>query len=372
MEESNQPLRRSQRKRKSHATASAPRLERVFDVFQKDVSGVVNGLSDSIIVMVRENLTEEFSDSYESYHTSFSEQLEIVNGKLNSLFCKFLENVKNQLEDVDVLKGAKKFKKNSNKSPKKANAVEVNENALDINPSTLEIKKEITEDEQKATESDASFEPDFENSDHESDEDEESCNNDAKIGENIEAVIDLPENLEAVINNPDAEPDSINMSASEFSKLFSNALLRSTKSWKELADEENLKCLECDKTFTKKRFLQKHINGKHLKLRRKNTRLCDICGKPFTNQKMVQLHKEREHKIKCRTAQPPKPMKALTCSKCNKTFKQPKRLRDHVMSVHADLTMEERNALAPVSSSACETCGEWFATIENLNRHLNS
>lgn len=86
-------------------------------------------------------------------------------------------------------------------------------------------------------------------------------------------------------------------------------------------NEDKFKCDQCDKTFTLKLYLQKHI--KHIHIKNKN-QVCKDCGKAFVRKSHLDVH------MRLHSGQ------FEYCQFCNKGFAQRCNLKLHIQKNHAD------------------------------------
>ena len=114
--------------------------------------------------------------------------------------------------------------------------------------------------------------------------------------------------------------------------------------------KEPRECPECDRVFTFKSELKRHIEVVHLKIK---SHKCDQCGKGFSQKCMLDDHvnavhlKKREHQCQdcgssfARLSQLNRHISAVhllekthKCPECDKSFARRDRLKSHVMAVH--------------------------------------
>ena len=107
------------------------------------------------------------------------------------------------------------------------------------------------------------------------------------------------------------------------------------------------KCDICDKLFSSKSNLKKHIDTIHLKL---NSHNCEECGKTFSQKGNLKYHVNTVH-LK---------IKPYKCDECYKTFSSKQDLKRHKDAVHLKL-----------KPFKCDECGISFATAGNLRTHIN-
>lgn len=108
----------------------------------------------------------------------------------------------------------------------------------------------------------------------------------------------------------------------------------------------NFPCEYCDKQFTTKQYLQKHIKQCHSV---KVLDSCEICGKEFPKgiqlKRHMQIHEEKQH---------------CYYENCDKVFQFKASLLNHIKFHHAENT-----------AVSCDHCGLSFPTIKHLNRHVS-
>ena len=114
--------------------------------------------------------------------------------------------------------------------------------------------------------------------------------------------------------------------------------------------KEPRECPECDREFTFKSELKRHIEVVHLKIK---SHKCEHCGKGFSQKCMLEDHvnavhlKKREHQCQdcgnsfARLSQLNRHVSAVhllekehECPECDKSFARRDRLKSHVMAVH--------------------------------------
>ena len=114
--------------------------------------------------------------------------------------------------------------------------------------------------------------------------------------------------------------------------------------------KEPRECPECDRVFTFKSELKRHIEVVHLKIK---SHKCEQCGKGFSQKCMLEDHvnavhlKKREHQCQdcgssfARLSQLNRHISAVhllekthECPECDKSFARRDRLKSHVMAVH--------------------------------------
>lgn len=102
--------------------------------------------------------------------------------------------------------------------------------------------------------------------------------------------------------------------------------------------EQEFKCHFCEKSFTRKRYMDQHVYGVHKRLYNINTRKttnqstwgpCDACGKTFKSKSSFSYHSEKACPQKKRHIE-----SDFMCEYCKKSFAQKRYLRQHVFGVH--------------------------------------
>ena len=108
---------------------------------------------------------------------------------------------------------------------------------------------------------------------------------------------------------------------------------------------EQFKCDQCNKHFSRKETLKKHIQVQHeasIKLQ------CQICPQEFPNKALLKSHMQIHE------------AKTIPCDKCSKMFVTVSRLKYHQKTVHG-LTLFK-----------CQQCNKRFKTVSYLNSHKRS
>ena len=110
--------------------------------------------------------------------------------------------------------------------------------------------------------------------------------------------------------------------------------------------DENLRefnCDKCDKRFSQKSGLNRHIKSVHENVRYN----CDKCGKSFSQKDNLNIHIKSVHeKIR------------YNCDKCEKRFCSNQYLSQHIQSAHVRYN--------------CHKCKKHFSWKDDLNRHIQS
>ena len=82
-------------------------------------------------------------------------------------------------------------------------------------------------------------------------------------------------------------------------------------------------CSQCNKSFSSKQNLEKHLDSVHLKLKPFN---CNQCDKSFPSKQNLDRHTDTVH-LK---------IKAFECTKCNESFSLKHHLKSHVHAIHTN------------------------------------
>ena len=104
-------------------------------------------------------------------------------------------------------------------------------------------------------------------------------------------------------------------------------------------------CPECKQSFKFKNMLKMHVLNVHKGWK------CDACGKSFTRQWYVNVHKREVHE---------NTEKQFSCNTCDKQFKNINNLRNHVNLFHNEM-----------KNFKCDLCGKAFSQKGFLNVHKN-
>ena len=127
----------------------------------------------------------------------------------------------------------------------------------------------------------------------------------------------------------------------------------------DLKGRRNNKCDECDKKFSKKKYLLIHKQHEHdfeydgkkcLKCK-----LCDFKTKYFVGKNGLLAHMETEHSNEKNTY--------LTCNVCLKEFKHLSSLTSHKRKIHIGVKSDYRYHV-------CEICNFKFKDIRSLRKHI--
>jgi len=120
--------------------------------------------------------------------------------------------------------------------------------------------------------------------------------------------------------------------------------------------DKDKSCLGCGEDFASKSGLDSHIQTHRLgTANSKPFFFCEHCGKVFTRQYTLVMHKRNEHSTMKET---------LECQHCGKDFKSAKFLKHHE-DKHLQGLEEEGQHI-------CQDCGKTFPSRLNLERHLKS
>jgi len=147
-------------------------------------------------------------------------------------------------------------------------------------------------------------------------------------------------------------------------------------SYKKIGTESitSFPCPECEKVFTKKKYLSKHmeihVSDKHP---------CDICGKQFNR---------RENLFKHMKVHDSGDSEQHPCEKCGKRFSKKEQLTEHNQSMHLDedvmcmdcgLTFDSMYKLkhhrkshrnGDIEKHFCDQCNRLFPNTSSLKRHM--
>ena len=106
--------------------------------------------------------------------------------------------------------------------------------------------------------------------------------------------------------------------------------------------EEEYKCTKCDKLFSRKDCLTRHM-----KLHKANPHIhsCDICDRTFNRKDILMVHKRKMHE------EP-----SFKCTSCDKTFHTENLLQKH-MKTH---------------DRSCPDCGRQFKRADRLKHHVDT
>ena len=118
---------------------------------------------------------------------------------------------------------------------------------------------------------------------------------------------------------------------------------------KAVHSRRDIKCPECEETFTIDRLLRGHIDRMHNPIRQRTFK-CSECDKAFYQSGDLRNHKRYIHN--------PKDNKKYFCESCDKSFVQPGGLYIHNQSVHQDKQYK------------CEYCDKIFGLKVILKRHM--
>ena len=110
---------------------------------------------------------------------------------------------------------------------------------------------------------------------------------------------------------------------------------------------KTLKCEQCPRMFSSESYRADHVRRAHMT---GNTFTCVPCGKTFYTQERYSKH-ERTHNVV---------VKNFPCEQCRKSFDSNSSLVRH-MKVHG---------VVKIKSHKCQTCGNSFAKLDGLQRHI--
>jgi uncharacterized Zn-finger protein len=108
------------------------------------------------------------------------------------------------------------------------------------------------------------------------------------------------------------------------------------------------KCPTCDKDFTTKQSLQKHISEVHLK---EKTYKCPTCDKSFGQYVNLQTHIKSQHLQ----------IKDFKCLECDYCSSESGHLQTHIKTVHHKIKKHK-----------CPDCDQSFGENGNLQKHIKS
>ncbi|XP_061725818.1 zinc finger protein 354A-like isoform X5 [Cydia pomonella] len=137
-------------------------------------------------------------------------------------------------------------------------------------------------------------------------------------------------------------------------------------------DFEVYGCMECQKTFSKKTSLQKHIRNLHRKVLLK----CPDCADSFPTKRTLQNHVKKVHD---KNTGPEKGRKRIhkSSSKYQKLFKVVHGEELKYVCCQCDFESLDRAELithirrSHIQQLSCPTCGEVFTDIKQLQEHKN-
>ena len=110
--------------------------------------------------------------------------------------------------------------------------------------------------------------------------------------------------------------------------------------------QDEIKCMECSKSFATRATLVRHVKHIHLNIRQFE---CNLCGKSFYYSGVLKVHTEMVHVE----------VKDQKCMECDKMFSHKNCLDNHVRRVHQSLA----------SSKKCEVCDK---KVSHMKRHMTS
>ena len=130
------------------------------------------------------------------------------------------------------------------------------------------------------------------------------------------------------------------------SKSFSNS--ENSNVTEESKKKQPVKCEFCDKIFSQKGSLKRHMETVHQKLK---PHKCEECGEAFSRKYSLKIHMATVH-LKS------KPHK---CDECGDAFGHKSSLKMHMDTVHLKLKPYK-----------CEECGEAFGRKDYLKTHMDT
>ena len=113
-------------------------------------------------------------------------------------------------------------------------------------------------------------------------------------------------------------------------------------------DGERHSCNYCEKTYTEKRTLKKHIKAVHEEILNHK---CDLCDVTFEMPSGLQFHMDTIHKGQ----------KKFQCESCEKSFTASGNLKLHKVSVHK---------ISTITDNKCGFCDKYFIHKGNPTKHL--
>ncbi|CAC5419816.1 KRAB [Mytilus coruscus] len=109
--------------------------------------------------------------------------------------------------------------------------------------------------------------------------------------------------------------------------------------------ERNHKCEECEKVFTQRYHLIRHVKNVHKK--ELENLVCGICNETFNSEYLLKRHVTRHGVM------------TYACEVCRKEFKTKRQMKEHILSLHAG-----------VKPFKCDQCDKMFTRKYHLERHL--
>ena len=125
-----------------------------------------------------------------------------------------------------------------------------------------------------------------------------------------------------------------------------------------MEDSRIFKCYVCNENFDQY-GLELHYATTHAieeeNDKSQDNNRCEQCGKCFTRKDNLNKHIKKIHKGR----------KNHECEHCGKCFRLKTNLSKHCAATHA---FEEKNNKS--QDNRCEECGKCFTRIDNLNKHI--
>lgn len=106
------------------------------------------------------------------------------------------------------------------------------------------------------------------------------------------------------------------------------------------------KCPKCPNNYKTPGLLKRHTSMHH------NTHFCEHCDKRFSNKQSLERHINTSHKVT--------PLE-FQCVKCNADFDTVDKMEDHLVIHYMD----------PSSIFTCNHCGRSFTTFAAKNKHID-
>ncbi|XP_030760250.1 oocyte zinc finger protein XlCOF6-like isoform X2 [Sitophilus oryzae] len=128
-----------------------------------------------------------------------------------------------------------------------------------------------------------------------------------------------------------------------------------------LEERQMFACAHCDKKYTTKYFLRRHLEDNHISSRsknpRKNNHKCSTCGYQTRDKTQLQRH-QKIHLA-------PDERQLFACPHCDKKYTEKGRLKFHLDANHID----SRSKAARKNIYKCSICGYQTPLISRLQQH---